>query len=176
MTAALVLFPTPCQHCGEALPPAKAKNARRKVCDACLGKRIEAYRVHYYHTKMRKPRACKECGVTLAPGTHHQRCIDCGGRRERRYRAAYWRENQIDARVRAAAIALLGGKCVRCGFSDARALQLDHIHGAGIRDRRSTTTRYRAVLKGSTDFQLLCANCNWIKRCENGEVTGYLSK
>lgn len=63
---------------------------------------------------------------------------------------------------------------MRCGFSDSRALQFDHIHGNGAENRRkrrmSSSTLYRHILKVKGDgFQLLCANCNWIKRYENHE-------
>lgn len=73
---------------------------------------------------------------------------------------------------RAKALEIMGGKCVRCGFSDARALQIDHINGGGYQETKSGSSRGPTVriLKGETaDYQLLCANCNWIKRFENNE-------
>jgi len=74
-------------------------------------------------------------------------------------------------------IQLLGGKCVSCGFSDWRALQIDHINGGGNAEKRKfnywNEQYYRIILRqiklGSKDYQLLCANCNWIKRYENNE-------
>lgn len=70
-------------------------------------------------------------------------------------------------------IAHLGGKCVRCGFSDWRALQVDHINGGGGKDRQSCGSAfayYRKILADdSSTYQLLCANCNQIKRMENNE-------
>lgn len=80
-------------------------------------------------------------------------------------------------RWRAAALAALGGKCVRCGFDDVRALQIDHVHGDGKGERASQQyaqgAYYRRVAqeaaKGSGKYQLLCSNCNWIKRYENNE-------
>lgn len=67
---------------------------------------------------------------------------------------------------------VLGKICVRCGFDDNRALQIDHIHGGGSKHIKSTSwfIRYKQVLNDPSDFQLLCANCNWIKRAENKEV------
>ena len=70
---------------------------------------------------------------------------------------------------------LLGNKCARCGFDDPRALQIDHINGNGTQERQnfSQYKYYKHVLErillGSKDYQLLCANCNWIKREENKE-------
>jgi hypothetical protein len=75
-------------------------------------------------------------------------------------------------------IVKLGAKCVKCGFSDLRALQIDHIAGGGAQEllRGSTQNRrhyYKKVLESiaakENKYQLLCANCNWIKRWENKE-------
>lgn len=66
---------------------------------------------------------------------------------------------------------LIGEKCVRCGFSDKRALQFDHVNGGGR--QRNLNKTYRQIMKDIRDnselFQTLCANCNWIKRHENKE-------
>lgn len=69
---------------------------------------------------------------------------------------------------------LLGGKCVKCGFSDMRALQIDHVNGGGnMESRELRWSKYKVILEkvsgGSCDYQILCANCNWIKRAERGE-------
>ena len=68
----------------------------------------------------------------------------------------------------------LGGKCVRCGFEDIRALQIDHKDGGGNQHIKSFNGNFRNYYKSirSSDlsgFQILCANCNWIKRYENRE-------
>lgn len=78
-----------------------------------------------------------------------------------------------------AALDLLGGKCVRCYFSDKRALQFDHINGDGYLTNKSrNAAHYKHIFKSVTNkenrFQILCANCNWIKRFENNEdVNGF---
>jgi len=69
---------------------------------------------------------------------------------------------------------LLGNKCQKCGFNDERALQFDHINGGGVKEKKSMTTNYykhiiNSILNKEKKFQLLCANCNWIKRFENKE-------
>lgn len=78
--------------------------------------------------------------------------------------------------IRSQILALLGNQCVKCGFSDSRALQIDHINGGGVKEIRKFKNQdeyYRFMLKrlksGSKAYQCLCANCNWIKRSENGE-------
>lgn len=79
---------------------------------------------------------------------------------------------KYNRRMRKAVITFLGGKCIKCGFSDERALQVDHIDGGGAQERKkgNSSTFYLKILKGTKGYQLLCANCNWIKRVENHEV------
>lgn len=77
------------------------------------------------------------------------------------------------------AVTLLGGKCKHCGFSDYRALQIDHVQGDGYKDRNSkgnsghAYTYYKKIVEDPSvheRYQILCANCNWIKKHENKEV------
>lgn len=109
--------------------------------------------------------------------TKHLRRYREGHRDELRARSKAERE-----RVKERVISLFGGKCVRCGFSDARALQVDHVDGCKVpisnRHQAEEVGQplYRAILRGEKDiklYQLLCANCNWIKRHENGEFGNY---
>lgn len=78
---------------------------------------------------------------------------------------------------RAEVFAILGNVCKRCGFDDVRALQIDHVNGGGQQEFRtkSGTSYLYHVLKYIPDgrYQLLCANCNWIKRHENQEHGAY---
>ena len=82
------------------------------------------------------------------------------------------------ARLRIEAISALGGRCRRCGFADHRALQFDHVNGGGQAARKRTSPFqmlrriWRAAIEGTPEYQLLCANCNWIKRAERGETGG----
>lgn len=46
-------------------------------------------------------------------------------------------------------------------------LQIDHINGDGVRYKDGGFYIFRIlqeIKKGSREYQLLCANCNWIKR------------
>ena len=73
----------------------------------------------------------------------------------------------------------LGSICIRCGFADPRALQVDHISGNGRKHMEmftSTRSYYSYVLRHPEEFQLLCANCNWIKRVENKEYRQWVPK
>ena len=84
-------------------------------------------------------------------------------------------------KIRAEIHRLLGGKC--CNpfnrnhgdfLDDPRCLQVDHVNGNGYEERHQFSSFYsyqknilRKIKAGSKDYQLLCANCNWIKRWEN---------
>ncbi len=81
-------------------------------------------------------------------------------------------------KARQAVLDKFGRVCNKCGFTDERALQIDHVHGGGRAERngkRQTTTVMaflrRVLADRDGEFQLLCANCNWIKRDENNEVS-----
>lgn len=74
--------------------------------------------------------------------------------------------------LRTLIIWLLGSKCIRCGFSDLRALQFDHVNGCGSEDRKHfSRMRYlknilESLEKGENKYQLLCPTCNVIKQIE----------
>jgi len=80
------------------------------------------------------------------------------------------------SKLHAKVIDYLGGKCVRCEFTDKRALQIDHIFGGGTKEINSGGGAYYKYLKdilvntkAREKFQVLCANHNAIKRSENHE-------
>lgn len=71
---------------------------------------------------------------------------------------------------------VLGGRICKCGYHDVRALQIDHINGQGRQDEikhKGRYTLYNYYLKHTAEakqkLQVLCANCNWIKRYERAE-------
>jgi hypothetical protein len=84
------------------------------------------------------------------------------------------RKSEYERCLRLQSQDVLGGKCVRCGISDWRILEIDHRNGDGAIERRylSQIALYKKVLEDPTHYQLLCRNCNWEKALENGELTG----
>jgi hypothetical protein len=72
-------------------------------------------------------------------------------------------------------------KCQRCGFDDIRALSIDHINGGGRKHTREMKLRSdgRALYEWIKEdnypqgFQVLCMNCQWIKRDENLECSSH---
>lgn len=138
----------------------------------------------------RKYIKCKQCKSKLKPHKGKGLCVLCydkirartpNGRknqanyRNRHRKEIYRKQKAHYLQKRAEMLMLMGGECIRCGFSDERALQIDHINGGGIKDRVNLNTKdfHRKVLKSiknkENKYQLLCANCNWIKRSENKE-------
>jgi hypothetical protein len=85
------------------------------------------------------------------------------------------RSNIRRRQVRFELLEHLGGKCVHCGFSDWRALQVDHVNGGGRQEYHNgystNSVKYlKKVVASPGAYQLLCANCNWIKKYENNEI------
>lgn len=86
------------------------------------------------------------------------------------------RGKKMQEALRLEVLKKLGDKCAWCGFDDWRALQIDHVNGGGSRIRRkgqSWSTFYKEIIKGTHrhEVQLLCANCNMIKRHKDNECT-----
>lgn len=67
---------------------------------------------------------------------------------------------------------IYGKKCSNCNFSDVRAITLDHKNNNGAKERKEIGERgcYRRALKPENfnDYQMLCMNCQFIKRREPG--------
>jgi len=96
------------------------------------------------------------------------------------YKRGLLDSKQRSQRNRQTLIQLLGGKCAcnepdcwhkgLCGIDDIRLLQFDHILGGGSREdeEMGTPAMYLYYLKhleeAKRKLQLLCANCNWLKR------------
>jgi len=83
-------------------------------------------------------------------------------------------QNKVRRVLRRSVLDFGCGKCKRCGFADWRALQLDHVFGGGTKKGMTLTTNKKAVAAAIRQIhigqlQVLCANCNWIKRHERRE-------
>jgi len=64
-------------------------------------------------------------------------------------------------------------QCARCGFSDVRALTVDHINGGGSQDRKKLrgVAFYKKIINACYPpiYQVLCMNCQFIKAHEREE-------
>ena len=70
-----------------------------------------------------------------------------------------------------------------CQVDDDRCLQIDHIRGGGSVDIRlrggngSMVVYYLKHLdEAKRNLQVLCSNCNWVKRDRNNEVNSTQSR
>lgn len=112
----------------------------------------------------------------------------------KKYQRQNSKQNRNNARLyhhklRLSLIKLLGSKCnckIKncchkgiCGIKDLRCLQIDHINGNGAIERKRF--KHKAVFhrfylnnpdKIKGELQLLCSNCNWVKRFNNNEGIG----
>ena len=139
----------------------------------------------------RKYKDCRQCGGNGRPHKGKGLCVRCWERliRNKTPKRKQWQKeyrvknikririnnDKYNHNLRQKVIDFLGGKCKKCGFKDVRALQIDHINGGGYQEMKnlSAKQRYRLVLTTTIGkYQLLCANCNWIKRFEDKEVMG----
>ena len=147
-----------------------------KKCTSCLLQKDESEFNRRGKNNPKLRTYCKDCSY-LKINKERKREIQKkfegtpnGKQYKRDYQRQYLRELRLEV------IKALGGKCVRCGFSDSRALQIDHINGGGNHERKFlgfSSGFHRKVLVSISNnegkYQLLCANCNWIKRMENKE-------
>ena len=96
-----------------------------------------------------------------------------GRRTNRTQSRTYWRERYASRYV--TNLMFAGGQCAHCGIDDMRVLQFDHKTACGNTSARRLRTDsvelLGKLLSDQDEYQLLCANCNWIKRCENSETT-----
>ena len=126
--------------------------------------RYRSYTAKYRETHREKELARSRAKYTLmkADPEYKKKRLD--------QRARHFRKLRLELET------LLGSVCCRCGFSDRRALQIDHIAGDGAVERKKPVGQGFSALNRmlfdpdvKLKYQLLCANCNWIKRCENRE-------
>lgn len=191
-----------CEHCQRAFIPVYPKlletdKSYQRFCSADCRNIVSAARSAKRHIEKRNARRpafltitreCAYCHQSFVPRSialtpdnkqyqHYcsKECrIDARYEREAARRNTGMFQPQIKYRKdRENIVDFLGGVCVRCGYSDKRALQIDHIDGGGCAESRSMTRQalYRKIYADPTPYQVLCANCNWIKRDENRELS-----
>lgn len=146
-----------------------------KTCTKC-GRQFPLSNFYKHHS-------CKH-GVT----SQCKECIDDRNRKWRQEHPDKWSaitgkyNKKIRKKTKNECLKYISGGvvcCARCGFTDIRALQIDHIHGGGSKENKKFHTTYdfhKYILSLSENvvknkYQILCANCNWIKVYENKEFS-----
>ena len=107
-------------------------------------------------------------------------CASCNWRRHLSTRTGRF-PNATHVRLRREVVAKLGSQCAGCDCHEPDLLHIDHVSGGGSVERRSIRNRceyYRRMLVAPRGaLQLLCPNCNWIKKnSEEAEQSGLSSR
>jgi hypothetical protein len=130
----------------------------------------------YPSLKAKNSKLCKDCNTARANEWKHKNpqssreYAQAYYKKHPKYNVAWGRQNRLD--IRREMITAYGGKCVVCGITDSRVLDIDHIDNNGAKERRQGMRGwqfYRWLRKHNypkDNFQLLCRNCNWIKEIE----------
>ena len=145
-----------------------------KLCYRCQ----QTLPVTDFHKNKRRPdglaSSCKEC---------HK--AECREHRARHKVKVYLRElaNKDKVKLEVFSHYCDGPIACKCGYNDLRALTLDHIDGGGNEHRklikkRCGTDFYRWVKKNNypSGIQVLCMNCQFVKRHENNEMNRHHKK
>jgi len=128
-------------------------------------KRAQQKQIAYYHKNKELIKERRKY-YKISPETKLNNAV---GQARRRYE------------IRMELIELLGPTCVKCGYNKFKALQLDHKRGIGSKEYTEIFKSYMGMLRYYRDhpdealkyLQVLCANCNIIKKYENMEIRNY---
>lgn len=154
-----------CVICGKAFEiiPKIRGQATRKTCSPECQKELR------HINKLKANQAYRDRNKEKLNAEGRKRYNKDPKKQNKRVRECYQKiKNEI--------ITLLGSKCVYCGFSDLRAIEIDHVNGGGHKERKKFHIYgyYKHILEqvkaGSKDYQLLCSNCNDIKRYEQQHI------
>lgn len=150
-----------------------------KECEKCRDKRRNAQKKQYHQTQYNKnkEKISSQRKIYKQAGL----CSRCGKEKENsNLTCSICLQKQTEKRQHNKDIvfAAYGGyKCSCCGENIKEFLQIDHINNDGAKHRKSifgeknkNKPLYSWIIKNNFPpmFQILCANCNWGKRMNNG--------
>lgn len=125
-----------------------------------------------------KPKICENtlCGKVFQPknvGIFHGGVQSfCSNKCKDAHKTMLGRKYNRELRMKL--LAKLGGECVVCHTTDYRVLQVNHIHGGGLKDFLANGPKkiYEDILAGkrTSEFDLRCANCNRRYEYEQGRA------
>ena len=164
-----------CPRCGVELTEAnwpkylQKKNAQRNMCRKCW----TAYTAE-------RGKKSKEKNPELYAAINRAKSQRWRERHPDAVKQVYWdnkEKMQAYARqrlfeIKTQAMNILGGKCVDCGITDVRVLQVNHKAGGGQKEQLFGGDMYRAIISGerkTDDLDIRCANHNIIYEYERGK-------
>jgi hypothetical protein len=109
----------------------------------------------------------------LAHKTFYQRMLLKNA--EYRIKSHYIHQKRYAWNIKRKAIAMLGGRCVKCGLTDIRLLTVNHKNGGGNKERQLYRSQhlFREIAFGRRkidDLDLRCFNCNVLYEYEVGRL------
>ena len=117
-------------------------------------------------------KSCTRCKVGKPFAEYHKDKFSADGYRY--YCKTCTRElnNHTTSQLRLKVVNALGAICAGCGIDDVRVLCVDHRNGDGYLRRKeqpSGNKYYQNMLEELDRYQVLCWNCNHLKRVTDRE-------
>ena len=136
-----------------------------------------------------EPKQCCRCKNTYPTSCFNKNrttkdglCVECKSCRSERFTSPEYRQYRKQQYMRRKMDVMSHysngvPKCATCGIEDIRVLSIDHVEGGGNAHKKSTGVMtsgdkmYHWLRKNKypPGFQVLCMNCQFIKRHENNE-------
>lgn len=162
----------------------RQKTQVERTCEHCGN----TFQIHAYRIKNGTGKFCGQACYLAHRWGKKQPCKNCGKESEYRFcneycRQDYWNKNSFAIHKKPrnwekkfALINELGGKCVICGETDYRVLDIDHIDpSTKLLERKKSgnwINRFKDWESNKGNLRLLCANCH---RIHTWEQMGYCS-
>lgn len=138
-----------CRKCGENKTSADFYLKPKSVCKDCVREMARKYGKENRDKSVERTRIWREKNRERYSEWERKRGV------ERRERIRQIKDSLKDS---------LGGKCVKCGFSDKRALMFHHKDGRNKQMNIGDTANknFDELLVEAKKCELLCANCHFV--------------
>lgn len=172
--------PLICLVCGKEFIPSIHSYSRQKYCSHNCSVKSQIKSDLNQNSLKNRERNYKKSRSLILKNPEKYREYHRIYQKEHREKTSIWTKKNTQ-QIRYNVLIKIGGDkgiiCVKCGFSDIRALCIDHINGGGRDDRKdkhSPVKFYKYILSLTDEesrqkYQILCSNCNSIKRIEKKE-------
>lgn len=148
--------------CIRCKKPTKSKSSRCKTCSlkASIDQSKSKRSIRLYKKRV-DAKLCIYCGKNK-PIKNIKFCEKCRIKKKR-----------FNNSLRKIVLSGYGNKCSCCGELEKLFLQIDHINNDGTNSRKKRGAGYsfhKWIIKNNfpKNLQILCANCNWGRRLNNG--------